>query len=75
MKSLRSTDRLERAMDVFWERGYYDTSMSELMGRTGLHRAAVYGAFGSKLPSPTSSGSSADSIRARPHPGSVWVVS
>jgi len=48
MKSSRSTDRLEQAMDVFWERGYYDTSMSELMGRTGLHRAAVYGAFGSK---------------------------
>jgi TetR/AcrR family transcriptional repressor of nem operon len=35
-------------MDVFWERGYYDTSIDELIGRTGLHRAALYGEFGSK---------------------------
>jgi TetR/AcrR family transcriptional regulator, transcriptional repressor for nem operon len=35
-------------MDVFWQRGYYDTSVDELVRRTGLHRAAVYGEFGSK---------------------------
>jgi|SRR5712664_2628288 TetR/AcrR family transcriptional repressor of nem operon len=44
----RPEERLERAMRVFWEKGYYDTSIDELMGRTGLHRAAVYGEFGSK---------------------------
>lgn len=43
-----SEERLDQAMAVFWEKGYYDTSIDELMGRTGLHRAAVYGAFGSK---------------------------
>jgi TetR/AcrR family transcriptional repressor of nem operon len=48
MGGLRSDERLDRAMDVFWEKGYYDTSIDELMGRTGLHRAAVYGEFGSK---------------------------
>jgi len=48
MARTRSEDRLDRAMDVFWQRGYYDTSIEELMSRTGLHRAAVYGSFRSK---------------------------
>jgi TetR/AcrR family transcriptional regulator, transcriptional repressor for nem operon len=48
MARSRADDRLDRAMDVFWEKGYYDTSIDELMSRTGLHRAAVYGEFGSK---------------------------
>ncbi len=43
-----SEERLDRAMRVFWEKGYYDTSIEDLMARTGLHRAAIYGAFGSK---------------------------
>jgi len=43
-----SEERLDRAMRVFWEKGYYDTSIEDLMVRTGLHRAAIYGAFGSK---------------------------
>ena len=41
-------ERLDRAIDVFWKEGYYDTSIEELMRRTGLHRAAVYGTFGTK---------------------------
>jgi len=43
-----SEERLDRAMRVFWEKGYYDTSIEDLMVRTGLHRAAIYGEFGSK---------------------------
>jgi len=43
-----SEERLDRAMRVFWEKGYYDTSIEDLMARTGLHRAAIYGEFGSK---------------------------
>lgn len=43
-----SEERLDRAMRVFWEKGYYDTSIDDLMARTGLNRAAVYGEFGSK---------------------------
>ena len=35
-------------MGVFWAKGYYDTSIDSLVDRTGLHRAAVYGEFGSK---------------------------
>jgi TetR/AcrR family transcriptional repressor of nem operon len=45
---IRSQKRLDRAMDLFWERGYYDVSVDELVNRTGLHRAAVYGQFGSR---------------------------
>jgi TetR/AcrR family transcriptional repressor of nem operon len=41
-------DRLDRAMQLFWEKGYYDTSIEDLMQRTGLHRAAVYGEYGNK---------------------------
>jgi len=35
-------------MQLFWERGYAATSVEELVARTGLHRAALYGAHGSK---------------------------
>jgi TetR/AcrR family transcriptional repressor of nem operon len=45
---MRSQKRLDRAMGLFWERGYYDVSVDELVNRTGLHRAAVYGQFGSR---------------------------
>jgi TetR/AcrR family transcriptional repressor of nem operon len=48
MGRARPEERLNRAMDVFWERGFYDTSIDELVSRTGFHRAGVYGAFGSK---------------------------
>ena len=43
-----SEENLDRAMRLFWEKGYYDTSIEDLMARTGLHRAAIYGKFGSK---------------------------
>lgn len=43
-----SEERLDRAMRVFWEKGYYNTSVEDLMARTDLHRAAVYSEFRSK---------------------------
>ncbi len=39
---------LDRATRLFWEKGYQGTSVSDLAGDTGLHRAAIYGEFGSK---------------------------
>jgi TetR/AcrR family transcriptional regulator, transcriptional repressor for nem operon len=39
---------LDRAMRIFWERGYYDTPIEDLIARAGLNRAAIYGEFGSK---------------------------
>ena len=40
--------RLDQAMQLFWEKGYFDTSVEDLGARTGLNRAAIYGEFGSK---------------------------
>ncbi len=43
-----SEEMLDRAMHVFWERGYYNTPIEDLIARAGLHRAAIYGEFRSK---------------------------
>ena len=39
---------LDRALDVFWERGYEATSVSDLMASTGLAKGSLYKAFGDK---------------------------
>ena len=39
---------LERAMQVFWERGYEATPISELVAELGIGRQSLYGAFGDK---------------------------
>jgi TetR/AcrR family transcriptional repressor of nem operon len=40
---------LDRAVAMFWERGYAETSMDELVQETGVSRYGFYGTFGSKL--------------------------
>jgi AcrR family transcriptional regulator len=39
---------LMRAMDLFWQRGYQDTSIAELTEHLGIGSPSLYAAFGSK---------------------------
>jgi TetR/AcrR family transcriptional repressor of nem operon len=39
---------LERAMEVFWTKGYEATSIADLVEATGVQRGSLYAAFGSK---------------------------
>jgi TetR/AcrR family transcriptional regulator, transcriptional repressor for nem operon len=39
---------LEKAMNLFWERGYEGTSVEDLVQRTGLGRGSLYDTFGDK---------------------------
>lgn len=39
---------LERALEVFWLRGYEATSMQDLVEAMGIRKASLYGTFGDK---------------------------
>ena len=39
---------LDSIMNVFWEKGFEGTSLSDLMEATGLQKGSLYGAFGDK---------------------------
>ncbi|MEV0082041.1 TetR/AcrR family transcriptional regulator [Saccharopolyspora sp. NPDC050642] len=41
-------EALDKAMAVFWQRGYADASLDMLGTATGLGRGSLYGAFGGK---------------------------
>lgn len=39
---------LDKAIELFWEKGYANTSMREMVKQTGVAHAGLYTAFGSK---------------------------
>lgn len=47
-KSFDPDEALDRAIDVFWAKGYEATSMSDLIQATGINKGSLYNAFGSK---------------------------
>lgn len=47
-KTANRGDAVEAAMELFWRKGYADTSMAELVEATGMNRYALYSVFGSK---------------------------
>ena len=47
-RSFDDADVVERAKDVFWQRGYAATSMRDLKEELGVLPGSLYGAFGDK---------------------------
>lgn len=39
---------LQGALELFWEKGFEGTSVSDLVGRAGIGKASLYGTFGGK---------------------------
>jgi TetR/AcrR family transcriptional repressor of nem operon len=48
-KEFDRDEALGRAMKVFWERGYDNTSITDLVEGTGVGRQSLYDTFGDKL--------------------------
>lgn len=47
-KEFDPDEALQRALELFWERGYEATSMADLVERLGVARASIYATFGGK---------------------------
>ena len=47
-KRFEPSEALDRAVRVFWERGFEGASYSELTSATGLNKSSLYNAFGDK---------------------------
>ncbi|RVX45614.1 TetR family transcriptional regulator [Nonomuraea polychroma] len=47
-KEFNPESALEKALELFWERGYEATSMADLVAHLGIARASLYSTFGGK---------------------------
>ncbi|WP_409345412.1 TetR/AcrR family transcriptional regulator [Paenibacillus sp. MBLB4367] len=47
-KAFDEEQALDRAMELFWTKGYERTSIQELCEHSGLHRGSMYDTFGDK---------------------------
>ncbi len=47
-KEFDRDEALQRAMEVFWERGYEAASVGDLVGHMGINRQSLYDTFGDK---------------------------
>src|ERR1700732_2907294 len=47
-RAFDTDEALDRAMHLFWRKGYLGTSLSDLTGAIGINRPSLYAAFGNK---------------------------
>lgn len=47
-KDFSEQEVLKKAIAIFWQKGYYDTSMYDLIEGLGIGRSSIYHAFGGK---------------------------
>lgn len=47
-KKFDEREVLKKAMELFWQRGFENTSMQELVDYMGIHRRSIYDTFGDK---------------------------
>jgi len=47
-KDFDETEILRKAINLFWQKGYYDTSLHDLINGPGIGRSSIYHAFGDK---------------------------
>ncbi len=47
-KAFDETQAIERATEIFWRKGYHQTSMQDLVDGMGINRASLYDTFGDK---------------------------
>lgn len=47
-KDFNETEILRKAINLFWQKGYYDTSLHDLINGLGIGRSSIYHAFGDK---------------------------
>jgi len=47
-KEFDREDALHKAIEVFWARGYYGTSIDDLVAHMGINRQSMYDTFGDK---------------------------
>ncbi|MCF2490316.1 TetR/AcrR family transcriptional regulator [Dyadobacter sp. CY347] len=47
-KAFEPGERLEKARDIFWQKGYQATSMQDLVDTMGLNRGSIYDTYGDK---------------------------
>ena len=47
-RTFTEAEVLDKAVEVFWEKGYRHTSVQDLVDHLGINRASIYNAFGDK---------------------------